>query len=486
MPRRTRVLLFLLVVSAAALGAWIATSGLPPQYYALKRRFEPVRVPWEARIEDPTGALAIARSSVLEQIGRFERDLGIDLRILVHRSAAAGGATGDERVAQLLDERDVGDGFGTGGIVVAIDLSSREVLAAASDEIAALVAAAFPERVAARSAPWLGHPYAGIALASGLAALADDLLEHARRGDLDVEEPGSLLELVRGGEAQATGCSAAPAPAADPSASVEAFRCLLLAEHGAAESPLLTPESRVHLARAPLGAFASHARAAGLEAGRPWTVSVSGDRAAVRSVRPEGDTREFPPVLLVRDQGVWRVDLVEMGKAFRRGPTGIWRSWNLAGPYWLVLGTEHAPQREALTPVELWGEPLEDAIARLEASDVPAARVRLAELLLRNAWLPGEALARWDEALSVADPDAALTRRFADRAEYLDLPLLAAQALAPLGSSDATRVAELLLRGGRIDEGKLLLQGALSERARRREADGMAPEPMPVPQGPSI
>lgn len=483
MSRRIRILLACLAASLAGLGAWIATNGVPPQYYALQRRWQPAWVPWDARIEDSAGALAIGKRSVAEQIERYERELGIDLRVVVLRSFPKNAPAGEAFAEQVLDDREIGGGFTTGGLVVVIAVAERRIAAAATDDLAGPVGERFGPLVEARAVPWLGHRYAGIALASGLGRLAEELLERAREGTLEVAQPGSVLELVRADERNAAPCRGEPAPAADPADSVEALRCLLRAGRLTGDSALLTEASRVHLARAPLGAFASRARAAGLGAGRPWKVSVAGERAAVR---PAAEAREFPPVLLVREAGLWRVDLVEMGKAFRRAPGGTWRRWNLEGPYWLVLGSETAPKVEALAPVELWGEPLADAIARLEASDTPEARVRLAEILLRNAWLPGEVLARWDEALSLAEPDAALARRFADRADYLDLPLLAAATLMPFGDTEATHIAELLLRGGRIDEGTLLLQGALGERARRRKALEDAVEPMPRAAGPSI
>ena len=483
MSRRTKILLALLAASVAGLGAWIQTNGLPPQYYALRRRWQPPWVPWEERVEDSSGALVIGRPSVSEQIQRFERELGVDLRVVALRSFPKGGPEGEAFAERILDEREIGGGFATGGLVVVIALDERRIVAAASDDLAAPVRDRFDPLVAARAAPWLGHPYAGIALAAGLGRLAEDLLERARLGELEIEQPGSVLELVRADPTRGAPCPGEPAPSADPATSVEALRCLLLGGGAPAASALLTEASRVHLARAPLGAFVSRARAAALDAGRPWTVSVAGERAAVSPAR---EVREFPPVLLVREEGLWRVDLVEMGKAFRRAPGGTWRRWNLQGPYWLVLGGQSAPKVQALSPVDLWGEPLAEAIARLEASEAPEARVRLAEILLRNAWLPGEALARWDEALSLAMPDPTLVRRFADRADYLDLPLLAAASLMPLGDTDSTRVAELLLRGGRIDDGKLYLQGALSERRRRREALEDAVERVPSPLGPAI
>lgn len=205
-------------------------------------------------------------------------------------------------------------------------------------------------------------------------------------------------------------------------------------------------------------------------------MTQSGDRAVVRPARP---TSDFVPVLLVREQDRWRIDLVEMGKTFRRHQWE-WKQGNASSPYWLALGakSEAGEFDEDLAPIELWGEPLDDAIARLEQSDGPVAKRRLAEILLRNVWLPDEALLQWDEALALAPTDLSLASDFARRAEYLGHPLLGAIAIAPFGPPAAQRLAELLLRGGNVDAGATMLRRANEWReAREARRSTRSPEP---------
>lgn len=184
---------------------------------------------------------------------------------------------------------------------------------------------------------------------------------------------------------------------------------------------------------------------------------------------PTAPHGEAQPILLQRIGGTWRVDLVEMEKTFRANEAHRWQRRVRGGPYWLAL--DALPTRGALDaylgPVELWGAPIEDVVARLEQSDAPAAKLRLAEILLRNAWLPGEALVRWNEALALAPDDVQDANLFADRTELLGYPLLGAFALAPHGPPVMARVAELTLRGGKVDTGLAFMRRAIEWRKAR-------------------
>jgi hypothetical protein len=342
--------------------------------------------------------------------------------------------------------------------------------------------AALDELLVSRVEPFLDHPLAGVALSSGLARLRDHLLGQAADGSLSLDDavrersPVALIERGEGVAARCQGLS--PLPRADVEGSIEAFACALLQGGPAADSPLVTEPSRVQLARRPLPVFESRAHGAALDAARPWTVSRVGDRAAVKHGR---DTRESPPLLLVREEGTWRVDLVEMGKAFRQ-ENGRWKCWSERGPYWLVIDDKcgFGTYVDDLTPVELWGEKLGDAIVRLERTEGPVAKVRLAEILLRNAWLPGEALVQWDAALALAPDELRIANLFADRVEYLEYPLLGAIALAPHGPPALIRMGELFVRAGKIETGAANLRQGHVWRT-LRDAHKAAPrEPEPL------
>jgi hypothetical protein len=470
MSRRTVALLGLLVASVAALLAF------GPDFAAIGQKVVwtfrgPPPVPPQAasRIDDATGALDVARKQIEWEVDRFGHDLGIGLRIVTTADPRAP----QDRAASLLASEPAIPWHPTGTLVVVLHLKGGRVGVASSEA----VARAAPQPVvdtllASRVTPFLNEPLLGVALLSSLSRLRDHLLTEAAGGRLVLDESvlarSSVPHVVEHERESAARCARVAArPGADVAASVEAFGCALVRGDASASASLFTEASAFQVARKPLLPFESRVRAAALDAGRPWSISEVGDRAAVKPANSK-NSFGFVPVLLVREQGEWHVDLVEMGKTFHSFGTW-WQQGNARGPYWLALGGEpYAGEfSEDLTPIELWGEPLQDAITRLEQTDGPIAKIRLAEILLRNAWLPGEALMRWDEAMALAQNDFATADTFASRAEYLGHPLLGAIAIAPFGPQAAQHLGILLLRTGNIDAGAVMLRQAHAWREAR-------------------
>jgi hypothetical protein len=477
MSRRMLVLLGLLAASAVAL--------IPfgRDFAAVLRKVEwqfrpppPLPPQATAQIDDSSGALSVARGQLEQEIDRFARDLGIGLHIVTTASRGDPQALAESLLASATRH----PFHATGAVVLVLSIQGGAIGIAVSREIES---AAPPLVVfgvlAPHVGPFLDEPLsASRSRQSRACAISSSPAPPAARSSSARSFDRSIVARVR--ERQRVSESrcgyAAREPSTDVSGSVEAFDCALLRGELVASGTLFTEPSRIQIAHRPPLAFESRVRGAALEAGRPWVVTQSGDRAVVRPARP---TPDFVPVLLVREQDRWRVDLVEMGKTFRRHQRK-WKQGNASSPYWLALGakSEAGEFDEDLAPIELWGEPLDDAIARLEQSDGPVAKRRLAEILLRNVWLPDEALLQWDEALALAPTDLALASDFARRAEYLGHPLLGAIAIAPGGPPAAQRLAELLLRGGNVDAGATMLRRANEWReAREARRSTRSPEP---------
>jgi tetratricopeptide (TPR) repeat protein len=182
-----------------------------------------------------------------------------------------------------------------------------------------------------------------------------------------------------------------------------------------------------------------------IERSRPLELQVRGERAFVGSKTP---ARDFVPTLLVREGGLWRVDLVETFKSFFFDQDGTYRLMNLASPYAVFLPEAWARTDETLGPLDLGDEPLEAAIARLEASSLPDDRFRLAELLMRNVFLFAEAIPLYAEAARLAPRDATIVLAFSDRADYLYMPEIAVDAVVRLGPPYWSRAAWLYERAG--------------------------------------
>jgi len=474
MKRRTGILLGILAASAAtsfASGSWSTVRKLlekpPPPFEQL------------THIDDAGGALDAAKIALPMEMSGLATQVGVVVGVVVApepgdlREAAAA------RLAKL-----VPDGWNeTGSLLVQIDSSRRAVAVARSASLdAVLPDPVLNELLVDRIRPFVGQPLLGAALVSGLHRVRDHLLERAVENalalDSSVAERSVATRIRAAMPPIETRCRAGGGGGGAVEARVEQLVCALARGVEPGDGELFTTASRVHLARRPLDRFEGRVRAALLDEGRPWKVSVAGDRAAV--LRSGRMAASWLPVLLVREGDTWRVDLVEMEKAYDGDGLGSWRNRNALSPYWLALGVDPNSAKyrsKNLAPVELWGESLEDAIARLERTETPEARRRLAEILLRNVWLPGEALVRWDEALAL-DPDGAFAARtFANRAEYVGYPLLGAIALAPLGAPEMQRIGELLVESGNVDSGIQLVQKSLQWRAARKAARAAAPPP---------
>lgn len=476
MARRIAALLGLIVVNVAA---WIwaapdvdAVLGPVASIFRAPPMLPPAAT---TRIDDPTGALNGARRDLEGEIDRFGFDLGIGLRIV----ATAEPGDPEVRAESLLAEEPAIAWHPTGTIVVVLDPQGRRVVVARSEALAKLDPSRTAESLlAARILPFFDEPLLGVALLSGVAQLRDQLLGAAADGRLLLDDDvlaRSIVARVR--EHEATGSARCAQPASGSGdgveATVERFVCALGRDDPSAGGSLLTDASEVQIARRPLLAFETRARAAALDAGRPWSIVEIDDRAVVRPA-VQG-IPDFVPVLLVREAGVWRVDLVEMGKNFYSFSLGQCLQRNARGPYWLVLGGKpYGGEFDAdLTPIELWGEPLEAAIERLEKTDGPVAKRRLAEILLRNVWLPGEAMMRWDEVMMLVQDDFAIADTFADRAEYVGYPLLGAIAIAPYGPRAQEHLASLLIHANYVDAGVRMLQQSIAWR-NARDARRMA------------
>jgi tetratricopeptide (TPR) repeat protein len=177
----------------------------------------------------------------------------------------------------------------------------------------------------------------------------------------------------------------------------------------------------------------------------PVELQVRGDRAYLGSKHP---ARGFVPVLMVREQGLWRIDLVETFKGFFFDKDSVFRLANEASPYAEFAEPWLRRRDETLAPLDLGGESLEAAIARLEASTRAEDRFRLAELLMRNCFISAEAIPLYAEAARAAPSDSKIVLTYARRAGYLYMPIIAADAVAGLGPSYWTELAFLYESSG--------------------------------------
>ncbi len=419
------------------------------------------------RCVDDEAHLLFPFARIIEgQCEATRKDLGVDLRVATRR---AGGEDVAPLAERLFRELGVGRDALTGGILIVLDSEGGRARIEVSYSLEGDLPDAFLSQLARdQLVPYVSHRAAGMAVMDVVHFLRDRMLDAAAAGALDLSEVPKTdrLEVLLasrsgGGGAQVT-LPALPshtefkrrvpdaeraryAPSADPLETAEALQRVRRDMAGDPTLELFTAGSRVMRARYPVAPYEEQLRASAFERSRPLELQVRGDLAFLGSKTP---ARDFVPVLMVRQDGLWRVDLAETLKNFFFDELGRYVLVNLATPYARFLPGVQARTEEGLDPVDLGGESLEAAIARLEGSPLPADRFQLAEILMRNCFVAAEALPLYAEAAEAAPHDAEIVITFSDRADYLYMPEVAVDAVARLGPAYYDRVAWLYEHGG--------------------------------------
>jgi tetratricopeptide (TPR) repeat protein len=397
---------------------------------------------------------------VEDQARAMHGDLGIDVRVVVRDGGGEEVAMLAERLFRTLE---VGRDAPTGGILILIDPAQQ----IARIEVSYSLEGSFPDVVLSRLArdqlaPYASHRALGMAVMDVLHFLRTRALDAMIAGELELTgrpSPGLSKEIAGrsgGGGAQVL-LSELPshgelerrvpderraryAPSADPAESLAAFARAQRDLAGDPSLELFTRASRVMRARYPVAPYEEAVRAQALAAAWPLELRVQGDYAAAVSPRP---VREFVPILMTREEGLWRVDLVETFKNLRFDREGHYRLDNSATPYAPLFPDERPRHDASLAPIDLNGEPLETAIERLERSQAAEDRFLLAEILMRNCFVSAEAMSLYAELANQAPPDARYVTVFAERAVNMGMARAAIPAVARLGPSHATRLAWL-------------------------------------------
>jgi len=439
-------------------------------------------------VDDAAQLLFPFVGTVEDQCEAMREDLGIDLRVTTRRAAGEDVAPLAER---LFRELGVGGDTATGGILILLDSEGGRARIEVSYSLEGTLPDAFLSRLARdQLVPYASHRAAGMAVMDVAHFLRKRLLDAVAAGEIELAKSlrnENLSRLLAGRSGGAGAQVLLPdlpshteykrrvpderraryAPSADPLESAAAFGRVRRDLAGDPTLELFTAGSRVMRARYPVAPFEELLRADVVERSGPLELQVRGDRAFLGSKTPG---RDFVPILMVREAGLWRIDLVETFKNFFSDQEGIFRLANRANPYAVFLPEVWARTDETLGPLDLGGEPLEAAIARLESSSLPADRFRLAELLMRNCFLFAEAIPFYADAARAAPLDATIVLTYSDRAEYLFMPEVAVEAVVGLGPSYWSRAAWLYERAGEPDVARAWYEKALAQNPRNSYA----------------
>lgn len=396
----------------------------------------------------------------------FYTDLGIDVRVATSTQAGAS----IERQANAMFEREqIGRQAPVGGLLIL--LNPR--LGSARIEVGYTLEGALTDlhmgRIARdQLAPYASYGVAGMAIMDVLHYLRDHVYLSAALGRLslpeDLRKTRAYLEyeqFLSGGAGANSRLASMPgdadlkkavprerralyAPASEVQDSVAAF---LRASADLAGDPtldLFTEGSRVLRSYYPLAPFEEARRRERIEASAPLQYIVQGDYAVATSKRP---AHGFAPVLLHREGGLWRIDLVETWKNLFFDGDGNYFLRNSNTPYAFALKQFGSGQYFDMAAVPLGDGALSRWLESLDQDDVVASMWR-AELWLRNGFVAPPALLDYERALRLAPRDPWVLETFGERVRYLGFPELAIPALEAIGRGVEMSLAEAYNEAG--------------------------------------
>ncbi len=479
MTSRTAVLLGLLVLVGGA-AIWVRSN--------IVERPEPVPVPDapvekpHARIDDQARILAPFGPRLGRMADDFYKDLGIDIHVVTLNEP---GSKVESQADRAFRERKIGVTAPTGGLLVILNPANQSARIEVGYSLEGGLTDLHMGRIARdQLAPYASYAIAGMAVMDVLHYLRDQVYLSAALGDIGLGEEfrkgrtyDEYERFVSGGAGAKTALSAVPmdadlkrpvpageraryAPSPDVRESVAAFLRATAHLAGDPTLELFTEGSRLMRAHYPLARFEELKRLERIDASQPLEYLVRGDYAVATSKRP---VTGFVPILLHRERGLWRIDLVETWKSLFFDPDGNYFLRNSNTPYAPLLTQFGKGRHYDIAPLPLGGESIAQALAKLEGRGDTLAALERAEIWLRNVFLFPRALAGYEEALAASPNDPLVLQTLGDRAMYLYFPELAIPVLEKIGRGVELELAEAYLDQGDAKMAGLWVNRALDE-----------------------
>lgn len=433
-------------------------------------RETPPSPPAHPRIEDRAGMLGPFVRSLGAYADGIRADLGIDVRVvtMVQRSESI-----DRQANDAFRTRSIGADAPNGGVLVLLNPTLVGARIEVSDGLDAVYTDAFVGRlVREQLTPFASYGVAGMAVLDALHGLKDRGFEAAVRRELeigdDVRSRREYLDLegiVAGGAGSKAAMPDQPfdadrkarvaepqrsryAPSADPGESVEAYLRASADHAGDPSLELFTEGSRIQRERYPVAEFEEMRLWRRAEESRPLEILREDEHAVATSSRR---VTGFVPVLLHREAGLWRVDLVETWKNLFFDSSGNYVLHNANTPYAFGLESYGSAAWHDVGQLPLPSDgpgALARALAALEGQDSVVPHVRLGDLLFRNADLMLDAMREYEAALAIAPEDPLPLERLARIALYHGFAEAAVGPLLRLGPGFEVELADAYSRIG--------------------------------------
>jgi hypothetical protein len=500
--RRRTALLLVLLLGAAGFAAWTArpvvhpprATAPPPKPTAKALPADPSalsRERYPGPVADAGEVLSHFQETLVWQAEGWLEDLGVDLQVA---TLSAPDLSAETLAPKIVELRRIGAEAPSGGLLVLLNPARGEARIEVSYALEPVIPDALVGRMAAdQLVPYAASQLAGMAVMDVLHYLRDFVLQQAVEGRLALDERyrtrpafAERARFLSGGAGATVRIPSAEelaerdfkarveppargryAPGAEPLASAEAFLRSRIDLVGDPSLELYNEGTRCLRGRGPFAPYEEIERARRLEASRPWTVAVRGDRAVVGSDTPAPG---FVPILLERVDGLWRVDLAETWKNLFFDREGDYWLKNSSNPYAFGLGRFGDGAPFDVAPWGLGGASLEVALAELERRSGALDAYLLGELLFRNCFLADQAIRHYERAAALAPTAPLFQETLARRAEYIGFHDLAIDAYRKLGDAAALDVARVYATRGEPAEGLEFVRRALTRNPYDRDA----------------
>lgn len=405
-----------------------------------------------ARVDDRAQILAPFGPRLGRMADDFDSDLGIDVHVVTLDEA---GSSIESQAERLFRERKIGATAPTGGLLVILNPATQSARIEVGYSLEGGLTDLQMGRIARdQLAPYVSYASAGMAVMDVLHYLRDQVYLSAALGNLQLGEEfrkgrtyDEVKRFVSGGAGARTALSTVPmdadlkrrvpeerraryAPSADVKESVAAFLRATADLAGDPTLELFTEGSRLMRTHYPFARFEELDRLERINASMPLEFLRDGDYAVATSKRP---VNGFAPVLLHREKGLWRIDLVETWKNLFFDPDGNYFLRNSNTPYAFGLTQFGKGRYYNIAPVELEGDSIAEALAKLDARPGAFSALSRGEIWLRNALVFPRALSAYEEALQAAPGDPRILEVFGNRTLYLGFPELAIPAYEKFG-----------------------------------------------------
>ncbi len=438
--------------------------------------------PQHSRIEDEIGILSPFGPRLGRMADAFQEDLGIDLRIVTLNDELGSIETQSDTI---FESKRIGVDAPTGGVLIILNPRLKQARIQVGYSLEGALTDLHMGRIARdQLAPYASYGVAGMAAMDVLHYLRDHVYAAAAIGNLQLfdrykDHPTyqefvsyassgagakSLLSSVPLDADFKRELSAAERESYRPSSEVaESVAAFLRATRDFAGDPsldLFTEGSRLMRAHYPLAPFEEIKRAERIEASMPLEYLIREDRAVVTSKKP---AHGFLPILLRRDEGVWRVDLVETWKNLFYDREGNYYLRNNNTPYAFGLAQFGRGGYHDIAGGRFFDGSIEQLLSKLEARSEAVASLYRAEIWFRDCFVFPQAFLAYEEARRAAPKDPLMLQLFGDRALYLGFPELAIELLEGVGSGVELSVADAYYEIEDFENARRWVRKALDE-----------------------